>query len=71
MEVINHLLCPGATFIRVPVVNPVGGQTCYLLPVAVPYLSQEIAFKTQICAFCLPMKHTNDQFHFITSRYTS
>lgn len=71
MEVITNLLCPGATFIRVPVVNPVGGQTRYLLPVAVPYLSQEIAFKTQICAFCLPMKHTNDQFHFITSRYTS
>lgn len=70
MGVITNLLCPGAMFIRVPVVNSVGGQTRYLLPVALPYLSQEIAFKTQICAFCLPMKHTNDQFHFVTSRYT-
>lgn len=71
MEVITNLLCLGAMFISVPVVNSVGGQTRYLLPVAVHYLSQQIAFKTQICAFCLPMKHRNDQFHFVTSMYAS
>lgn len=71
MEVITNLLCLGAMFISVSVVNSVGGQTRYLLPVAEHYLSQEIVFKTQICAFCLPMKPTNDRLHFITSRYAS
>lgn len=49
MEVITNLLCLGAMFMSIAVVNSVGGQTRYLLPVAEHYLSQEIVFKTDLC----------------------